>query len=159
MQSFPKWFVHFWMTFCKNSIRISCQIVFVNKHWSQSCPGPFKFILWLPKSQIYRFPSECRTMRCVPLLDLVATGVGWGYFTNTYCLQHFLFIFKDTYVYNSTTCDLFLMVEMAKQNIGLIFYEGKIPHLIQQNIESFLIILVSYWLVDWSKVNQSVMKQ
>ena len=31
-QSFPKWFVHFWMTFCKNSISISCQIIFVNKH-------------------------------------------------------------------------------------------------------------------------------
>ena len=41
-QSFPKWFVHFWMTFCKNSIRISCQIIFVNKHWPQSCLYPFK---------------------------------------------------------------------------------------------------------------------
>ena len=41
-QSFPKWFVHFWMTFCKNSIRISCQIIFVNKHWPQSCLCPFK---------------------------------------------------------------------------------------------------------------------
>ena len=26
VQSFPKWFVHFWITFCKNSIRISCQV-------------------------------------------------------------------------------------------------------------------------------------
>ena len=42
VQSFPKWFVHFWMTFCKNSIRISCQIIFVNKHWPQSCLCPFK---------------------------------------------------------------------------------------------------------------------
>ena len=33
--------VHFWMTFCKNSIRISCQIIFVNKHWPQSCLCPF----------------------------------------------------------------------------------------------------------------------
>ena len=41
-QSFPKWFVNFWMTFCKNSIRISCQIIFVNKHWPQSCLCPFK---------------------------------------------------------------------------------------------------------------------
>ena len=40
-QSFPKWFVHFWTTFCKNSIRISCQIIFVNKHWPQSCLCPF----------------------------------------------------------------------------------------------------------------------
>ena len=40
-QSFPKWFVHYWMTFCKNSIRISCQIIFVNKHWPQSCLCPF----------------------------------------------------------------------------------------------------------------------
>ena len=39
---FPKWFVYFWMTFCKNSIRISCQIIFVNKNWPQSCPSPFK---------------------------------------------------------------------------------------------------------------------
>ena len=30
------------MTFCKNSIRISCQIIFVNKHWPQSCLCPFK---------------------------------------------------------------------------------------------------------------------
>ena len=29
----PKWFVYFWVTFCKNSIRISCQIIFVSKHW------------------------------------------------------------------------------------------------------------------------------
>ena len=29
------------MTFCKNSIRISCQIIFVNKHWPQSCLCPF----------------------------------------------------------------------------------------------------------------------
>ena len=36
-QSFPKWFVHFWMTFCKISIRISCQIIFVTKHWPKSC--------------------------------------------------------------------------------------------------------------------------
>ena len=41
-QSFPKWFVHFWMTFCKNIIGISCQIIFVNKHWTQSCLCPFK---------------------------------------------------------------------------------------------------------------------
>ena len=32
----------FWMTFCNNSIRISCQIIFVNKHWPQSCLCPFK---------------------------------------------------------------------------------------------------------------------
>ena len=31
------------MTFCKNSIRISCQISFVNKHWPQSCLCPFKY--------------------------------------------------------------------------------------------------------------------
>ena len=31
-----------WMTFCKNSSRISCQIIFVNKHWLQWCPSPFK---------------------------------------------------------------------------------------------------------------------
>ena len=43
-QLFPKWFVHFWMTFCKNSIRIPCQIIFENKHWPQSCPSPFKFL-------------------------------------------------------------------------------------------------------------------
>ena len=42
VQSFPKWFVHIWMTFCENSIRISCQTIFVNKHWPQSCPSPFK---------------------------------------------------------------------------------------------------------------------
>ena len=30
------------MTFCNNSIRISCQIIFVNKHWPQSCLCPFK---------------------------------------------------------------------------------------------------------------------
>ena len=42
IQSFPKWFLHFWMTFCKNSIRISCEICFVNKHWPQSCLSPFK---------------------------------------------------------------------------------------------------------------------
>ena len=41
-QSFPRWFVHFLMTFCKNSSRISCQIIFVNKHWPQSCLCPFK---------------------------------------------------------------------------------------------------------------------
>ena len=35
----------FWMTFCMNSIRISCQIVFVNKHWPQLCPSPFKDIM------------------------------------------------------------------------------------------------------------------
>ena len=34
-QCFPEWFVYFWMTFCKNSIRISCQIIFVNKNWPQ----------------------------------------------------------------------------------------------------------------------------
>ena len=27
VQSFPKWFVNFWLTFCKNSVRISCQII------------------------------------------------------------------------------------------------------------------------------------
>ena len=32
----------FWMTFCKNSIRISCQMIFVNKYWPQSCLCPFK---------------------------------------------------------------------------------------------------------------------
>ena len=37
----------FWTTFCKNSIRISCQIFFVNKHWLQSCPSPFKYHLLL----------------------------------------------------------------------------------------------------------------
>ena len=42
IQSYPNWFVHFWMTFCKNSIRMSCQIIFVNTHWSQSCQGPVK---------------------------------------------------------------------------------------------------------------------
>ena len=42
VQSFPKWFVHFWMTFCKNSIRILCQIIFVNKHCPKSYPSPFK---------------------------------------------------------------------------------------------------------------------
>ena len=41
VQSFPKWFVHFWMIFCKSSIRISCQIIFVNKHWPQLCPSHF----------------------------------------------------------------------------------------------------------------------
>ena len=41
VQSFPKWFLHFWMTFCKISIRISCHIIFVNKHCPQSCPSPF----------------------------------------------------------------------------------------------------------------------
>ena len=41
VQSFPKWFVHFWMTFCENSMRISCQINFVNKHWPQSWTCPF----------------------------------------------------------------------------------------------------------------------
>ena len=44
-QSFPKWFVQFWMTFCEKSIRISCQIIFVNKHWPQSCLCPFKFFV------------------------------------------------------------------------------------------------------------------
>ena len=29
VQYFPKWFVHFWMTICKTSIRISFQIFFV----------------------------------------------------------------------------------------------------------------------------------
>ena len=38
---FPKWFVHFQMSFCENSIRISCQIIFVNKHCPHSCPSPF----------------------------------------------------------------------------------------------------------------------
>ena len=46
-QFFPKWFVHFWMTFCKNSIRISCQIIFVNKHWPQSCLCPFNKMVCL----------------------------------------------------------------------------------------------------------------
>ena len=32
----------FFDDFCKNSIRISFQIIFVNKHWPQSCPSPFK---------------------------------------------------------------------------------------------------------------------
>ena len=30
------------MTFREKSIRISCQIIFVNKHWPQSCLCPFK---------------------------------------------------------------------------------------------------------------------
>ena len=35
------------MTFCKNSVRISCQIIFVNKHWPKSCLCPFKYpLLW-----------------------------------------------------------------------------------------------------------------
>ena len=34
------------MTFCKNSIRISCQIIFVNKHWPQSCLCPFNSLLF-----------------------------------------------------------------------------------------------------------------
>ena len=38
---FPKWFVDFWMTFWQNSSRISCQIIFINKHWLQSCSSPF----------------------------------------------------------------------------------------------------------------------
>ena len=41
VQSFLKWFVHFWRSFCKNSIRILCQIIFVNKHWPQSWTSPF----------------------------------------------------------------------------------------------------------------------
>ena len=32
------------MTFCEKSIRISRQIIFVNKHWPQSCLCPFKGI-------------------------------------------------------------------------------------------------------------------
>ena len=42
VQSFPKWFVYFWMTFCKNSSRIWRKIIFGNKHWLQSCLWPFK---------------------------------------------------------------------------------------------------------------------
>ena len=42
---FPKWFVHYLMTFCKNSIRVSCQIIFVNKHWPESWTSPFKLRL------------------------------------------------------------------------------------------------------------------
>ena len=37
VQSFPKWFVHFWKTFCKNSIRTSCQIIFVQKKIGLNC--------------------------------------------------------------------------------------------------------------------------
>ena len=33
--------VHFF-TFCKNCIRISCHIIFVNKHWPQSWTSSFK---------------------------------------------------------------------------------------------------------------------
>ena len=46
VQSFPNWFVHFWMTFCKYSMRISCQIIFVNKHWPQSWASPFNGEKW-----------------------------------------------------------------------------------------------------------------
>ena len=54
VQSFPKVFVHLWMTFCKYSSRISCQIIFVNKHWLQSCPNPFK---WFNRNQIQTRPA------------------------------------------------------------------------------------------------------
>ena len=38
------------MTFCKNSIRISCQIIFVNKHRLQSCLCPFnQFYIFLAR--------------------------------------------------------------------------------------------------------------
>ena len=37
--------VHFLMTFCKNSSRTSCQMIFVNKHRLQSCLCPFKYSL------------------------------------------------------------------------------------------------------------------
>ena len=47
-QSFQKVFVHFWMTFYKNSIRISYKIIFVNKHWPQSCLCPFKVFEFQP---------------------------------------------------------------------------------------------------------------
>ena len=54
-QSFPKCFVHFWMIFCKNVKRISCQIVFVNTYWPQSWTSPFKskqlYILEFKRSQ------------------------------------------------------------------------------------------------------------
>ena len=46
VQSCPKVVVHFWMTFCKNYSRISCQIIFVNKHWLQSCLCPFKYFIY-----------------------------------------------------------------------------------------------------------------
>ena len=36
VQSFPKLFVHFWLTFCENSFRISRQLSLVIKHWPQS---------------------------------------------------------------------------------------------------------------------------
>ena len=36
VQFFPKWVVHFWMPFCKNSIRISCRIYFIIKHGHRS---------------------------------------------------------------------------------------------------------------------------
>ena len=32
--SFPKWFVHLRMTFCKNFIRILCKIISVNIQWT-----------------------------------------------------------------------------------------------------------------------------
>ena len=39
------------MTFCNNSIRISCQIIFVNKHWTQSCLCPFNNWTFIMKLQ------------------------------------------------------------------------------------------------------------
>ena len=38
--SFSKWFVDFWMAFCKNSIKISCRIILVNKPWT----SPFQVL-------------------------------------------------------------------------------------------------------------------
>ena len=61
----------FWMTFCKNSIRISCQIIFVNKHLLQSCPSPFKLCveLWnYLKKSIYLKAFLIVNSLIVPLL-------------------------------------------------------------------------------------------
>ena len=45
------------MTFCKNSIRISCQIIFVNKHWPQSCLCPFNMSITYDRNESKINPS------------------------------------------------------------------------------------------------------
>ena len=98
VQSFSKWFVHFWMTFCKNSIRISFQIIFVNKHCPQyNCVQvPLKDDTYV--RHLYRFLTTLSASHGAVFYIWV-----FGFFTHARLLQPctliWIFVFAYIWIY------------------------------------------------------------
>ena len=128
VQSYPKWFVHFWMTFCKNSIRISYQISLVNK--PHSCASPFKLFLYyvsmkpkLNKKNIQERICLIIYLKCNNFFNVVVT-----FSKNDKCIRRSPWIPNGAIVWSDQywQTKLFNAIWLANTRIGQYLHFGNI---------------------------------